>query len=136
MELDAAGLPRLRLAEHSLHTWDIAAALEPAAQVSQDAVALLIDTLGQLAARAGQYEGTPVRLHVHTESPERDFSLQLGDGAELTPWSGGTADGELQMPAEAFLRLIYGRLDSDHAPHVELTGPISLDDLRRTFPGI
>src|SRR5215469_7653342 len=45
-DLDTTGLARLRLGEHAIHTWDIAVALDPAATVAADAVALLVDTLG------------------------------------------------------------------------------------------
>ncbi len=43
----------------------------------------------------------------------------------------------IQMPAEALLRLVYGRLDPGHMPPPEtLAGPIDLAALRRTFPGL
>jgi hypothetical protein len=35
-----------------------------------------------------------------------------------------------------FVRLVYGRLDPAHTPPVELTGPVTTDDLRRLFPGV
>lgn len=136
MELDGAGLARLRLGEHAVHTWDVAVALDPTAQMPSDAVALLIDTLDLLAGRAGKPQRTPFRLHVHTTEPTRDFSLRVGEAVELSDWDGGASDGELTIPAEAFVRLVYGRLDPDHTlDTVNLTGPISLDELRRTFPG-
>jgi uncharacterized protein (TIGR03083 family) len=136
MELDAAGLLRLRLAEHALHTWDIAVALDPTARVAPDAVALLIDTLGFLADRVGQPQGRAFRLRVRTSEPERYLSLRVGDEVELTEWEDGSADGELRIPGEAFLRLVYGRLDPEHSPDVELTGAVALDDLRGVFPGV
>jgi uncharacterized protein (TIGR03083 family) len=136
MELDAAGLVRLRLAEHALHTWDIAVALDPTAQVTAEAVGLLIDTLGPLVSRAGQPQGTAFRLRVQTSAPERTFSLRVADAVELTEGADGPADGELRLPAEAFLRLVYGRLDPAHTPAVDLDGPVALDDLRRVFPGV
>jgi hypothetical protein len=37
------------------------------------------------------------------------------------------------MPSEAFVRLVYGRLDPDHTP-VGVESP-ELDSLRRLFPG-
>ncbi len=116
MELDAAGLVRLRLSELTLHTWDVAVALDPAATLPSDAVALLIDTLGPLAARTGKPQATAFRLQIHTVSPERQFLLKVGDAVELTGCDGGTADGELRIPSEALVRLVYGRLDRDHTP--------------------
>jgi MDMPI C-terminal domain len=39
------------------------------------------------------------------------------------------------MPAEALLRLAYGRLDPEHTP-AEVSGdPDVLDKLRKIFPG-
>jgi len=136
MELGPADLPRLRLAEHTLHTWDIAVALDPTARVAPDAVALLIDTLGFLANRAGKPQAKRFRLHVRTSEPEREFSLQVGDEVELAEWTDGAADSEMRIPAEAFLRLIYGRLDPEHTPAVETSGEITLDDLRAIFSGV
>jgi hypothetical protein len=137
MEMDAVGLPRTRLAEHAVHAWDIEVALDPTAQVAPDAVALLIDTLDFIANRAGKPQGKAIRLHVRTSEPERDLSLRVGDEVELVEGADDTADGELRIPAEAFLRLVYGRLDSNHAPPVEITAPgVTLDDLRGVFPGV
>lgn len=76
------------------------------------------------------------RPHVRTEEPERELLLQLGDAVTLTSWDGGAADGELRIPAEAFVRMIYGRLDPDHTPLAELTDPVSFYDLRRVVPGV
>jgi uncharacterized protein (TIGR03083 family) len=136
MELDGSGLPRLRLAEHALHTWDVAVALDPNAHLIPEAVDLLIDTLDPIVGRTGKPLETAVHLHVQTDKPHRDFGLLIGDAVQLTDWDGDTADGELRIPAEAFVRLVYGRLDSAHMPPVELTGPVTLDDLRRVFPGV
>jgi hypothetical protein len=41
----------------------------------------------------------------------------------------------LELPAESFCRLVYGRLDADHSPAVPANGEV-LDLLRRVFPGI
>jgi len=136
MELDATGLPRLRLAEHAVHTWDIAVALDPAAQIAPDAGALLIDTLDFLASRVGKSLDRAFRLHVLTSEPARDFSLRVEYAVELTSWEDGPADGELRIPAEAFVRLVYGRLDPAHTPETTLTGRVTLDDVRSVFPGV
>jgi uncharacterized protein (TIGR03083 family) len=137
MELGAADLAALRLAEHAVHTWDVAVALDPSALVAADSVALLIDRLSLIARYGGKPQGKTFRLHVRTRSPERDMLLQVGDAVELTEWADGPADGELRIPAEAFLRLVYGRLDPEHTPAVELTAQgVEVDDVRRVFPGI
>jgi hypothetical protein len=39
------------------------------------------------------------------------------------------------MPAEAFIRLVYGRLDPDHAPTGVTGDEGTLNLLRNVFPG-
>ncbi len=39
------------------------------------------------------------------------------------------------MPAEALLRLSYGRLDPEHTPADVAADPADLDRLRKVFPG-
>ncbi len=145
MELDAVGLARMRLSEHTMHTWDVAVALDPAARLGSDGVDLLAGTLGQLAGRLGKPQGEQFRVAVHTTSPRRDFLLTVGvgagDGAALTDAAtepvaaGHRTDGELRLPCEAFMRLLFGRLDPRHTPaEVEADG-VSLDTVRAAFPG-
>jgi hypothetical protein len=59
------------------------------------------------------------------------------EAAAVTLTAAGGEDGppDLRLPAEAFIRLVYGRLDSAHTPPVE-TGSTHLDELRRLFPGL
>jgi uncharacterized protein (TIGR03083 family) len=137
MDLLIGDLARLRVGEHAVHSWDIAVALEPTAVVAHDAVALLIDTLAMLAARAGKPQGLSFDLAVHTIAPDRNFLLSVGDGVELRPLAGEPSTGTLELPAEALVRLVYGRLDAAHTPPTALiAGEITLDDLRRIFPGV
>ena len=42
----------------------------------------------------------------------------------------------VRLPAAAFVRLVYGRLDADHTPASAVTEGIDLDDLRKAFPGL
>lgn len=134
MDLDVAGLARLRLGEHAIHSWDVAVALNPAATVAADAVSLLIDTLQPLVARAGQPAGDHRRLHVSVTDPERHFTLEIGDKVTLAPADSDASLPDLRLPAEALIRLVYGRLDPAHTPPVE-TGETYLDELRQVFPG-
>jgi uncharacterized protein (TIGR03083 family) len=134
MDLDAAGLGRMRVSEHSVHTWDVAVALDPAATIAPDAVALLIDTLGPFVGRAAKPDGVERRLRVSTTDPERDFILATGEPVTLTPADGEGGLPELRLPAEAFIRLVYGRLDPAHTPAVQASG-VDLDELRAVFPG-
>ncbi len=68
-----------------------------------------------------------------TTGPERTFLVVLGpDEVSLSPADPG-ADPDLVLPAEALVRLVYGRLDPGHTPPVE--GTADLDELRAVFPG-
>jgi hypothetical protein len=60
--------------------------------------------------------------------------LEAGEAVSLTPGIAEAPDGQLTIPAEAFIRLLAGRLDPDHTPAVTATG-VGLDRLRRMFPG-
>ena len=42
--------------------------------------------------------------------------------------------GADRLPAEAFIRLLYGRMDEAHTPPAESAG-VELDELRPLFPG-
>ena len=134
MDMDTTGLARMRVSEHAIHTWDVAVALDPSATVAPDAVGLLIDTVGQLAARSAEPDGKQRRLLVSTTDPERHFILETGDAVSLTESDGEDRSPELRLPAEAFVRLVYGRLGPHHTPPVEADG-VDLDDLRSIFPG-
>jgi uncharacterized protein (TIGR03083 family) len=132
MPMDLAGVLGMRLSEHALHTWDIAVMLDPAAKVAPDAVDLLVDRLAMMVGFMGRQAPAPVAVAVTTTSPERAFTLDTG-GVALAPAAAGDAPtASLALPAEAFLRLIYGRLDD--ATEVAASG-VTLPELKSVFPG-
>jgi uncharacterized protein (TIGR03083 family) len=140
MQLDAAGVIRLRLGEHVLHTWDLAVMQDPAAVVQADAVDLLIDNVPQfLAPRLGKPQPEPFAVRITTTEPERDYLLVSGDSVTMTDWPGDDAapagTQQVTMPAEALLRLAYGRLDPAHTPASVSGDADTLDKLRAIFPG-
>src|SRR6516164_5055726 len=122
MDTDITGLARMRLGEHAIHSWDVAVALDPSATVAPDAVGLLIDTVGQLVARSVKPDGKERRIRVSTSDPERHFVLETGEAVSLTASDGEEGLPELRLPAEAFVRLVYGRLGPAHTPPVETDG--------------
>ena len=135
MDLDLAGLLSLRAGEHAVHTWDVVVALDPTATVAPDAVELLLGTLGLTAGRGAKPDGTKRRIHVVTSSPERHFTLETGDSVKLVDFEPDDYEAELELPGEAFVRLVYGRLDPAHTPPVKTRG-VDLDELRAVFPGL
>jgi uncharacterized protein (TIGR03083 family) len=143
MDLDSIGLIRLRLGEHALHTWDVAVFGDPAATVAPDAVSLMIDNVPQfIAPRIGKPLDEPFAARIRTTGPDRDYLLTATDAVSMTDWpgdgavaGGGVAVSEVSMPAEALLRLAYGRLDPEHTPAQVQADPADLDKLRKIFPG-
>jgi uncharacterized protein (TIGR03083 family) len=139
MQLDAVGIVGLRLREHALHSWDVAEHLDPAATVSPDAVALLVDNVPQfLAPRLGKPLGEPFSVRITTTDPDRDYLLTSAEAVSMRDWpaDGSAADvPQLRMPAEVLLRLVYGRLDAAHTPSSVSGDLAALDRLRKIFPG-
>jgi uncharacterized protein (TIGR03083 family) len=139
LQLDAVGLVRLRLGEHALHTWDVAVQYDQAAAVSPDATALLVDNVSQfLAPRLGKPLAEPFAVRITTSDPARDYLLTSNDAVAMTDWPGEGADADiphLTMPAEAMVRLAYGRLDQAHTPSSVTGDTAALDKLRAIFPG-
>jgi uncharacterized protein (TIGR03083 family) len=134
-----------RLHEHTLHNWDIRVSLDPPATLLPEAVPLLLDLPPAMARWALRPAGIelpgPVRLAIRTTGPQRHYRLVIS-GEEADLQDAGTADpaedatGVLEIPAEAFLRLVAGRLDPDHTPAgTRARGRPTLDELRALFPG-
>ena len=138
LDIDTAGFARLRLSEHSVQTWNVLVALDPAATLAPDAVALLIDMVDQVAGRSAEPDGQRRTVRVSTTDPERQFILETGEEVTLTPSDGDATPelglSELRLPAEALIRLVYGRLDEAHTPPSETAG-VELGELRRIFRG-
>jgi uncharacterized protein (TIGR03083 family) len=134
-QLDAAGLVRLRLSEHAVHTWDVAVVSDPAATVLPAAVPEALEQISQLLAFVAKPAGDSFRVRVRTTGPAGDYLLAVGEPVSLSRWEDGTeVDGVLELPAEALLRLLYGRLDPEHTPAYTAEG-VDLDRLRAVFPG-
>jgi hypothetical protein len=128
-----------RLVEQALHAWDVHAAFEPAAAVDADAAGLLAELLPSGASMAdAEVLGAlaPARLAVVTSNPARRFVLDLGAQARLRPADDRKVSGSLQLPAEALIRLVTGRLDPAHTPAGTVAeGRPSLDELRQLYHG-
>ena len=134
MELDLLTFLGMRLNEHSLHTWDVAVTFDPGDTLPEDEAALIVDALPMMARFAGKPTGIDKDITIRTVAPSRTFALALRpDGVTLEP--GVTVDTpDLELTADAFIRLVYGRLDPDHTPD-GIVGADHLDELRQVFPG-
>ena len=116
MHLDGATILRGRLGELALHTWDVAVALDPAATVEPAGVDQLVDNLERIAGRSGLPIDGPPEVVVETAGPERRFVIGIAGDVTLRPAIVGDGPATVTLPAEAFVRLVYGRLDPAHTP--------------------
>lgn len=135
-QLDFSSLLEMRLAEHAVHSWDVAVMLDPQATVAPDAVDVLASGLEHALASGRRGDDDPYRVRIITSDPGMSFVLAVDDAVTKGADSDSAdVDGTVTLPAEAYLRLLYGRLDPDHTPDVVESGARGLADLRRTFPG-
>jgi uncharacterized protein (TIGR03083 family) len=133
IDLDLAGFVSLRLNEHVLHTWDVEVSADPAVTLPAEATEVVVDNFAFVARWTAKPTGSDRAIAVRTTDPERAFTV-TPDSATLAAGDPGAAP-DLTLPAEAFVRLVYGRLDPDHTPAVDAADATTLDELRRVFPG-
>ena len=122
MELSLDEFLRFRVNEHVVHTWDVEVMRDRTAALQPDAVPGFLDFLPTMAQWAGKPTGVVHDVVVAVAHPDRTFRVSLGE--EQVTIAGTDAPADLTLPAEAFVRLVYGRLDD--AP----------EELRRAFPGV
>lgn len=123
----------MRLNEHAFHTWDIDVTRDADAVLPPQVAELVIDQLDLVARFTAKPTGDTSTITVATTEPERAFRISLTpDSATLEP-ADAASSADLSLSAEAFSRLVYGRLGADHTP----TGPHrpALDVLRQVFLG-
>jgi uncharacterized protein (TIGR03083 family) len=136
MDADLNRLVVMKLSEHAVHTWDVATALDPAATVSADAVDLLLDGVPALAARGATPTAERTTFGVTITEPDHRYLIVTGPAVSVSEAEDGDdVDATLTLPAEAFLRLVYGRLDAAHVPADVAESP-ELATLRTVFRGL
>lgn len=137
--VDVATAARMRLSELTLHAWDVRVALDPGAALAPEAVGPLLEGTGDLLGwigKADQLGGAYSVIAVTTTDPAAVFALHLAEPISVDADVPAQPDGTLALPAEAWLRLVAGRLTAAHTPAgVHTTGAADLDLLRRVFPG-
>jgi len=134
MQLEFEAFAQLRLNEHALHTWDVEVVGDPSAIVPAAQTDVIIDNLFMIAGWVGKVAGETRTVTIATQSPSRHFTLAVGpERVALSP-SDLSDSADATLPAEAFIRLVYGRLDAAHTP-ADVVGGAVLDGLRQVFPG-
>ena len=124
----------MRLNEVANHSWDVRVAFDHDAGVDADSAALLVDLMaGPLGFMLGFLTKpaelvNPVSVAIPGAGLVIDDAVTVVDHLEAPS---ATFNG----PAEAFVRLVSGRLKAPYDKGVTVEGSVTLDDLRRVFPG-
>ncbi len=127
----------LRLNETAQHGWDVRVGLDPAAAIGPDSAPVLFEHFATdlsfmlgFVSKADQLS-EPVVLDIDGTG----FGLLVNDTVGVTA-SVENPTATFAGPFEAALRLVAGRLAPRHTPDaVAVTGNVTLDELRRVFPG-
>jgi uncharacterized protein (TIGR03083 family) len=127
----------MRLNELAQHSWDVRVARSRAASLLPDSVSVLAEQFStELAFMLGfigkaDQIADPVRLEIAGSG----YQLSIAESVSLIKPS-GDATARFSGPLEAAIRLIAGRLSPAHTPDdVVVTGNVTLDELRKVFPG-
>jgi uncharacterized protein (TIGR03083 family) len=131
--IDFARFVGVRLNEHAFHTWDVEVVDEPDAALPEPVVELVVDNLELIARFTAKPTGETATFRLATSTPERSFTIDLTPEMVTFRPGADTPNPDLELPAEALARLIYGRLDAAHTPDGD--HEVALDTLRRVFPG-
>ena len=114
MTLGLAEALGMRLNEHAVHTWDVEVVLDPTAVIPEQSAEVILGSLPMIARFAAKDDGDGATSRSDQPTcpavPRDDRRRERA----LTP---GAGDGPaVELPAESFVRLVYGRLDADHTP--------------------
>ncbi|MDE2787779.1 MAG: maleylpyruvate isomerase N-terminal domain-containing protein [Chloroflexota bacterium] len=115
-----------RIAELTMHGWDIRSRLEDDFHLSDGSVAALLDTVDRAARRAFRPDpllaGRPLRYRFSIDRPERrvlDLILSGGDAEIIEAADGANptdpADVIFECDGETCVLILYGRLTPDDA---------------------
>ena len=135
--LPLASFAAMRLSEVAQHSWDVRAGLDPAAALAEPSAQLLAEHLSAGLVFLLGFIGKPDAAGgpAVVEIAGTPFRIVLEEQVRLTA-DAQPATATFTGPLESAMRLIYGRLTPEFTPAgVEVTGNVTLDDLRAAFPG-
>ena len=124
----------MRLNEVANHAWDVRVGVDPSATVDPESAELLVELFrGPLAFLLGfSAKADPIEQEVRLAIP--GGALEITDAVTVSD-SVDHPTATFEGPEEAVVRLISGRLGREHAAGVTVTGNVTLDELRKVFPG-
>lgn len=141
---DVLTIAALGVSETVLHGWDIEVAVDPGATLAPEGLECLFEVNKMFMpyfAKADAIEHPttrPMTVAVELTAPRMSFGLSLSvTKVSLLDGAPSEVAAVFKGPAEAWLRLLSGRLRPEHTPDgVSLYGGgVTLDQLRGVFPG-
>ncbi|WP_328609392.1 maleylpyruvate isomerase family mycothiol-dependent enzyme [Amycolatopsis sp. NBC_00345] len=124
----------MRLSEVANHSWDVRVALDPNAGVNADSAAVLVDLLTGPVGFMLSFLAKPAELANPVSVAVPGAGLVIDDAVTVVS-DLESPSATFNGPAEAFVRLVSGRLKAPYDNGVTVEGNVTLDDLRRVFPG-
>jgi uncharacterized protein (TIGR03083 family) len=124
----------MRLSEVANHSWDVRVAFDPAAGVDAGSAEVLVDLLTGPVGFMLSFLAKPAELAKPASVAVPGAALVIDDGVTVVT-DLESPSATFHGPAEAFVRLVSGRLKAPYDQGVTVEGSVTLDDLRRVFPG-
>ncbi|HWD06152.1 MAG TPA: maleylpyruvate isomerase family mycothiol-dependent enzyme [Amycolatopsis sp.] len=124
----------MRLNEVANHSWDVRVAFDDTAEVADDSSATLLELYrGPLEFMLG-FLAKPAELAAPASVAVPGAGLVIGDAVTVADVP-SAPDATFHGSAGAVIRLVNGRLKAPYEAGVTVDGSVTLDDLRRVFPG-
>ncbi|MEV5712777.1 maleylpyruvate isomerase family mycothiol-dependent enzyme [Amycolatopsis mediterranei] len=124
----------MRLNEVANHSWDVRVAFDKNAGVAAGSAEVLVDLLaGPLGFLLG-FLAKPAELANPVSVAVPGAGLVIDDAVTVVDHL-ESPSATFNGPAEAFVRLVSGRLKAPYDKDVTVDGGVTLDELRRVFPG-
>jgi len=124
----------MRLSEVANHSWDVRVAFDESAGVNAGSAAVLVDLLTGPVGFMLSFLAKPAELTDPVSVAVPGAGLVIDDAVTVVDHLEAPS-ATFTGPAEAFVRLVSGRLKAPYDKDVTVEGSVTLDDLRRVFPG-
>jgi uncharacterized protein (TIGR03083 family) len=124
----------MRLNEVANHSWDVRVAFDPHAGVDADSAAVVVDLLAGPVGFMLGFLAKPAELADPVSVAVPGAGLVIDDAVTVVDHL-ESPSATFNGPPEAFVRLVSGRLKAPYDKGVTVEGSVTLDDLRRVFPG-
>ncbi|GAB3891353.1 maleylpyruvate isomerase family mycothiol-dependent enzyme [Kibdelosporangium lantanae] len=124
----------MRLNEVANHSWDVRVAFDPDARVDAESAAVLVELLAGPVGFMLNFFAKPAELATPASVAFPGAALVIDDAVTVVDHL-ESPSATFNAPQEAFVRLVTGRLRPPYDQGVSVDGNVTLDDLRRVFPG-